>query len=294
MKINQILSYFKYPKSEINIIGSFSDDVLNYYSDIDIQNDVTYINKSYNLLLYFFRRIFNKSLENGIYITDFKAGFYNSYVIRWNIDDLNLGYKQISDNHRVYFVDVFKQKSIIKIDFIVSLNSVYTECSVNYYFFIKKDNFSTQPETIQTLSIAFYQDYNRYKKEGNYYKACKRLFDFFTSVKDKVNKNRIVKFLNSETGHYSFILSHLNNILTLIELNENIPFKTLKASMKKLLDDTEYRNQARRTHTHEDIILLINTINKNFKNKIDEASKKFLQTKIKSHDIILELYKNEY
>jgi hypothetical protein len=293
MNIKKILSYFQYPGSDIKIIGTFKDDNLKYYNDIDMQNNVEYVQRGYKPLLTFFRRIFNHAFEKKIYITDFKAGFYNGFVIRWNHEEIDRGYKQVSDDYQIDFVDVFKMKSMIKIDFIVSLDGIFTECSVNYYFHIVKNNFSTRPELVQQYNASIYQDYKKYLNNREYYKATKRLYRFFKAINDKVNVNRIEKFMNSEVGHYSYIMSHLNNIKQLIEYDEDIKLSDLKSSIKNLLNDTKYYEFSKKIKDKHQIILLIKTINTMLKERIDKESLEFLQTKIKSHDIIIQLYKNK-
>jgi hypothetical protein len=289
MKITNILNYFKYPNTEIRIIGSFNDDNLRYYSDIDLDNKVYYNQRGYKPLLTFFQRIFNKAYSKRIYITDFKAGFFNGYVLRWNQDDLNQGYQKLSKDYHFRFVDVFKQKSIIKIDFIVMLDDVFTEFSINYYFYFK--DFDTRPEIIQQHSLTMYQDYKRYMESKDYYKATKRLYKFFKTIKDKVNVNRIVKFLNSEVGKYSYLLSSLNTMKFLMEFDEDIPFYLLKKSLRKLLSDSKYQDFSDKISNKNHIILLIDTIIKLIKPNINEESFRFLHS-INSKDIIVQLYKH--
>ena len=77
MKIQKVLNYFQYQNNEIKIIGSYQNEILKYYSDIDINSHVTYYNKSYKPLVNFFKRILNGALDKGIYITDFKGGYYH-------------------------------------------------------------------------------------------------------------------------------------------------------------------------------------------------------------------------
>ena len=190
--------------------------------------------------------------------------------MRWNLEDINNGYKKISSHYNINFEDVFKQKSMIKIDFIVLIDGIYTECSISYFFYIVKTGFDTTPENYQIHSITMYQEYQKYIKLGDYYKACKRLFNFFRDIKDKVNMNRIARFLNSDIGFYNYILSHLDNIKTLLDLDENINIKNIKSSLKNLLKDTKFIKYVYKINDKQSVILLINTINDMLKSKVDE------------------------
>ena len=109
-----------------------------------------------------------------------------------------------------------------------------------------------------------------------------------------MNINRIIKFLNSNIGFYSFILSHLENVQQLIEMDDDISLWSLKKSLMLLLKNTEFEKYTTRLNSKNTIILLINTISNIVSHKIQKASLDFLQQKIKSNHILLELYKHEH
>lgn len=292
MKLNKILNYFQFEKNEITILGTYGDSRLKYYSDIDLQQIIEYNHKTIKPLIKYFKDIYNQGPSRGFYITDFKAGFSNGIALKWSLDEINQGYKEIDDHTKVYFYEVFTQKSIIKFDWICSLDGLFTEFSCNYYIYF--NTYNTRPMSYNELSIIFYLDYKKYLKEQMYFKAIKRLFKFFIQIKDKVNINRIIKFLNSNIGFYSFILSHLENVQQLIEMDDDISLWSLKKSLMLLLKNTEFEKYTTRLNSKNTIILLINTISNMVSHKIQKASLDFLQQKIKSNHILLELYKHEH
>ncbi len=71
-----------------------------------------------------------------------------------------------------------------------------------------------------------------------------------------------------------------------------IKLSDLKSSIKNLLKDTKFEEYTKKIKDKHQIILLIKTMNTMLKEKIDNESLEFLHTKIKSHDIIIQLFKN--
>lgn len=294
MKLEKIINFFQFENSKLEILGTYADENLKYYSDIDFESNIYYNHKTIKPLVNFFKRIYNDAIKKNIYITDLKAGVtLNGINMKWSLDDINRGYK-VLDNHNVFhFFEVFTQKSIIKYDFICLLDGVFTEFSCNYYIYFNEPRYDTTPISTNDLSISFYLDFKKYLNEKMYFKAVKRLYKFFITVEDKVNVNRMVKFLNSDVGLYSYILSHLQTLEDVIKIDDNIPINTLKTSLKIVLRNTKFVKYTDRLTEKNQIILLKNTIFDMLNPKIEQETLNFLHSKIKSKDIIFELYKNK-
>jgi len=226
-----------------NIVGSASFDEFLYASDFDLfeYKEFKDTDEVYQLIYEKFRDKFNKAYtQKDIYITDFKCGVLPGDVpIRWNREDMNNGYKYIEDR-KYTFVECLQMKSRIKLDIIANIDNEYKEFSEIYFITIgnKPENFS-QEEMIKTnLITALKREVNAKAKNGNYFKALKRLFSWFKNIGKEKYKQELADlliFFNSGVGK---LASYQNSIEIIIQVLNNtfkkVREKQLIRNLKKL------------------------------------------------------------
>jgi hypothetical protein len=215
--------------NEYEIIGSYSDSNINknVISDIDTQAIVEFDNKEgrtneniYQSILKHFQNIFTLLKSNKyITITDFKCGIGNAnQPYRWTYRDIMRGYQYGDNNQKIYFIHQLEKHSIIKIDTIIYHNNELIELTMNYYFkYGKNQSFDTKDK--KQILTELKHDEEKYKKEGNYYKALKRLNSYY-KLKGITNKN-LIKKINSKDGIKAKQKSRLETLLYVLNNKTN-------------------------------------------------------------------------
>ena len=205
--------------NEIDIIGSYSDTNLKYFSDIDLEEFVK-TKRTYSQILKLFQYKYTKALSNpNMWVTDFKSGFYNGKPIKWSYDELMDGYKYI-DSIRIPFIDTLTQISIIKFDLVILLDDIYVEITTNYYFDFTNKN-KTYREQNREQKLLY--DY-KLLKEDNFYKALKRLYSYYKLTGNKEYQKILLKIFNSKFGFLNKQISGLKTIELLLQ-NDKKPKK---------------------------------------------------------------------
>ena len=127
------------------------------------------------------------------------------------------GYKLLDNNIRFQFVNVFNQKSIIKLDLVLENNNKFIEFSENYYFDMK-NNKSYEQKTNEEIITSLKSDIRYYNHtKNNKLKSLKRLYSLFKLTNNK-NTEIIKKFLNLKMiGSKYKLKSDLEIILLMIE-----------------------------------------------------------------------------
>jgi hypothetical protein len=265
-KIIKLLSY-----NNVEIIGSYGDEKVKYYSDIDLEEFInTKASKKY--LKNFFKNIFIQSKENqDIYITDFKCGEYKNEPIRWKYEDIMKGYKMIN-NKKITFIQSLKMKSTIKLDIIAKIDNIFIEFSNNYYLYYKKDKKATYDLDYDEYQnrVSFISDYMDYRKENNVYKALKRMYSYYTLTNEKDKLNELQKLFNSDLGKIYKIKSNLQTLLLLLEQTFRKPnlddvkynIEIIKKDIPKniKISNIENMNKKKLTKTIESLIKKLNEI----------------------------------
>jgi len=172
------------------------------------------------LILKKFQNKFKQAKKsNNLFITDFKAGVspINNLSLKWSYDDIMNGYKLLDNNVKFQFINVFNQKSTIKLDLVLENDDKFIEFSENYYFDLN-NNKSYQQKTNEDIITSLKGDvlyYNHTK--NNKFKALKRLYSLFKLTNNK-NTDIIKKFLNLKIiGSKYKSKSDLEVILLMIE-----------------------------------------------------------------------------
>lgn len=228
------------------LVGSASYKNILYTSDFDLTETLS-TNDGLNLIYKSFLKIFSDAeTDQDYYIIDFKCGeTINKDPIRWNFKNLKKGY-QIIDGIKYNFLDCLKMNAMIKIDLVLILNGIFQEVSDVYVF---NNNQKSKKDVIKNLSL----DMVELKKEGNYFKALKRLFSI-ELLNDKVNKP-LLDLFNSDYGRFYCLI----NKLILIQKMTVQKFKPLNIIIVK--DNLQYIKQFGSNITEFNIDGILNMIN---------------------------------
>jgi hypothetical protein len=141
------------------------------------------------------------------------------FILRWDYDDIMKGYKTLFDGEKRYFKDCLLDKTIMKIDLIIIVGNQLAEVSENYIIRIgNKNNIVKENFNKDNFNKSLEYDIIKYSKT-NSFKALKRLLSMLISEGDYKNKrkiNKIVDFLNSQTGALYQVKSSLELLLLAI------------------------------------------------------------------------------
>ena len=114
---------------------------------------------------------------------------------------------------------MLKNINYVKIDYVLWFDYHFKELSIIYIF--NQTNFSV--EDIK-------QDYEEFVKDGNNFKALKRLFSIYKIKKNKIEAVKLTKFFNSKYGKLYEINSNLKTLLLIPDddVRKKINLKFLK------------------------------------------------------------------
>jgi hypothetical protein len=222
MNVNKIFQLLTI-SGKYKLKGTGGDTDILYSSDYDLAeywkggvSGIHYIEKV-------FKDKFRKAMaEPSIFITDFKCGEINGKPVRWDKKTIKSGIvKQYS--RKITFCEALQQKSTIKMDVIALIDGIYKEFSCNYKF-----NFGgiTNYETENVTKEELLDDLKDYYKEGNSFKALRRLYSFV-----KINKREpsVVKalqeYFNSAIGRLNQCKNQTEILILMLEQNFRRPKK---------------------------------------------------------------------
>ena len=220
-------------KNKIELIGSNSAN-LKYDTDFDLQEKIKVKTiEQYNEVSAKIKRIFEVVGHNpNMFITDMKAGSFNTYPIRWTYDDVMKGFQQI-DTKTIMLIDALQDlHSTVKIDLIVKMDNEYKEFSCNYYFTANKKNKS---DICTSLLLNIKQLYH----EKEYMKMLKRLMSYRKI--NKLNVDNFIDFFNSHAGLLYQIVHKLQVILDILDFEND--FTSIKQAVNEIyqLVPNEYK-----------------------------------------------------
>ncbi len=298
--IPRVINLLKF--EEVDIIGSYSDTKLKYFSDVDSQEFLETDASYQDILEAFQEKIIKIENHPDVFFSDFKLGSYNNMPLHWTIDEILEGEKHvegISGNMVVFFTDALQQESIIKLDVIAVIRGELVEITTNYYFDFGESQ--TYPnKDLETVKRSILYEYSKLKG-GNFYKALKRLYSFYklifnTSGSTGVDIVEIAKALdalrkvfNSKLGSLNKQLSSLKTLRDLIEVTldgEKRPTLGLIHSVYQRirynLNRQGYKIESLVSHvgptsSREAIIVALDEIIDALEDSLDEAVKNFLE-----------------
>ena len=202
-------------ETKLKLAGSASLRSMMYYSDYDFNCKIRVRKQTpiYNE----FKRILSFS-NDKLYFIEFKIEYIDGTKIKLNnVNDIKL--------------NMFKNISFIKIDYIVFLDFVFKEVSIMYIF---KENEMDTDDIIKKLT----DDYSELIDNGEKFKAMKRAFSIYKIQKDYPNMKRLTSLFNSNLGKIYEINSNLKTILLLKTMYDDpLTMKRIDINLKFLKID---------------------------------------------------------
>lgn len=235
--MNNIKNIFSFLSihQDITLIGSSANKQLKYVTDYDTQEQLFNIDPYFIWVKFQDKFRIAKHTEH-IYITDLKAGVYNTIPVRWNYKQIMKGYQDIDDK-RIRFIDCLHNDSgnVVKLDLIVFYDNMFHEFSCNYYF-----GETEIPD--EQLYNSLLVDVEKYYFDLKYMKMLKRFYSYLNKTKPKQTK-KYISFFNSKAGLFNQ-LQHQTNII--IDVMEN-SFRKVK-NKQIMLAINELKNKMPRPY----------------------------------------------
>ena len=201
--------------TKLKLAGSASLRSMMYYSDYDFNCKIRV--RKQTPIFNEFKRILSFS-NDKLYFIEFKIEYIDGTKIKLqNVNDIKL--------------NMFKNISFIKIDYIVFLDFVFKEVSIMYIF---KENDMDTDDIIQKLT----DDYSELIDNGENFKAMKRAFSIYKIQKDYPNMKRLTHLFNSTLGKLYETNSNLKTILLLKTMYDDpLTMKRIDINLKFLKID---------------------------------------------------------
>lgn len=252
--IYNLIQILKYGSNPIMLLGTAGLASQQYYSDFDLFSQIEEKQSG--------KQAYNKFME----ILNKAEKFNDMYFIEFKIetkDGNKLKYNKLNEFSEKEFIKYFKDVDFIKLDFVIRIGNKFIELSIIYSFNKSK---LTDDDFIQSVS----EDVDEQRKEGNIFKALKRVFAIYNNkrVKDKLENTKkyifLSKFFNSDYGKLYAETANLKAIKLLLEQYDDeetikralLNLKELKVEpnldiIDKLIKDNEnkYNKQAEKIFT---------------------------------------------
>jgi hypothetical protein len=197
--LKDIIKILKFKNNPIELKGSSSLKSQKYFSDYDLFTNII-LNYGVDEVYDEFRKILNNIISSyDLYFIEFKIQTKKGKKYRWFPND-DFKYED--------FKKAFKDVDFAKIDIVSRTVNIFIEVSCIYKF--SQDVLPTE-EYISSLN----KDIKELKKEGNYYKILKRLFNIFKLENNIHNIEMLTKVFNSELGKQYKTISNLEAIESL-------------------------------------------------------------------------------
>lgn len=136
-------------------------------------------------------------------------------------------YEVLKDSKKdIDLIDAVSEPSLIKIDALAYINSIYIDFSTTYQFYNNKTPINDfklfQKESLE-------KDIKEYEEEGNYFKMAKRIF-----IKTK-NKD-LIDLFNSEDGLINQVINNIDTLLYIVENRQKLPFKNMSNEIDNFIN----------------------------------------------------------
>jgi len=139
----------------------------------------------------------------------------NLYKLRWKYEDIMNGFINVSNNRKIYFNDLFNDKSLFKIDIVSYVNERFIEFS-NIFEFRYSNGVNINAEKADDLQ-SLKEDMKEQYYNKNYMKAIKRLFSISKIEDNKELANTLLDIINSDAGKLSQVKSNIDTCILLLE-----------------------------------------------------------------------------
>lgn len=199
-----IINKLKYKDEPISIQGSAKLAIQKYYSDIDLFsqiNEPESAQKIYSEIRLILKRSQEERCRN-LYFIELKVQ---------NTDESKTKFNNIKDFTRTAFLRAIEGKNLdfIKIDYVLYLANTMTELSVIYSF--------TEPKSVDDPLKALTDEVAEYTRDGNLFKAKKRLFSIYNIQGKTEDMVRLTRLFNSPIGALYQMNAQLKAVKLLLE-----------------------------------------------------------------------------
>lgn len=247
--------------TKYNIIGSSNLKNIRYNSDYDLQNEFISNKNLNNQVVKKIQTNIKNLNNNNSFVIDFKCGIDSKGdSLHWTVQEIKNN-KKIVDGNTTTLQNAIIQKSTIKLDVIIFINSTFVDITENYYIKIgNNSNFDKIDSSIILKNIQ--EDIQEQIKDNNYNKALKRIFSFtkINSPKNPILKE-LIDFFNSNAGIINKGRADLDVILILLE--KEIPVDISK--IKIVLDTIKFQLSYNTLFDFTDSFLKLEKINNKMK-----------------------------
>jgi hypothetical protein len=224
-KVIETIKLLKYKNNPIELKGSSGLRSQQYFSDYDLFTVITKTPTAKDIYQFFDELIATLSTSYGLYFIELKIQTKDGKKIRW-FPNNPLTYKEF----RQYYADV----DFIKIDIIARIQYKFIEISCIY-------KFSNVPLTEKEYKSQLVRDIIDLKKDNEYYKALKRIFNLYKVEKNNEKLLFLNKVFNSKLGSIYQFISNLKAIKSVLaDYGENpIAKKEVMANLADLRVDID-------------------------------------------------------
>lgn len=167
---------------------------------------------------------------------DLEETIKRKYIIRWTLDEMMAGVRELSDGTRVTLENAIGQKSIVKIDLWVYLNSRYVEVT-NWYMLTftdgrgRKQYLSVEPDKYRSSLMRDIMHYNN-PTVNKYMKLAKRVWLYAVLVKDRALMYKLYPLFSSGAAKMYQIVGEIDVISNILSKIEKPNMKYIHANIE--------------------------------------------------------------
>ena len=268
----------------MEIIGSYNDPDLKFFSDVDLQEVVSHMTQK-RFISSLKQKVRDIKKTEGVYFADFKMGTYRGIPMHFTQGEVISGVKTITlKKEPITLEELLLTKSIIKLDVIAFIDDEkrFLDFSINYYF--HNEGIYTAPDRVTELREIYRSEYTKNINMKRYMKAIKRLYKLADIQKESKIKEKIRNFLNGPVGEVSTIVSTLRTLSDVISLSNFDSWREFRIEMEMLKKYYRGKDGKLSTVFHglEDerntsfIYEVLNRIITTLNSRVLEKSKKFI------------------
>lgn len=222
-ELKKLIKFLTYKKHKLVLKGSASLASQHYFSDYDF---FSFIRRTNADDFYQFLTMLVKRIE--------------SHPDMWFLE-LKLqttGGKKYRELNRKVFDKAWPTLEFVKIDLVARLDNVFTEIGVIY-------SLTEADQTPEEYKKSIMDDINELTKEKKWYKILKRKFNIYKADGNKKQMLRLSKIFNGKLGKEYSVVSNLNTIQKVLEIDQDpSTIKKIQINLKDLqlpanIDDVE-------------------------------------------------------
>ena len=164
----------------------------------------------------------------------FQSYYKNFYTIRWSLDELIKGQKQIGFNNNLKELtlkEALQHNTIVKIDIWGKVNNKFIELT-NFFLLIYKDR--ANKEYVINMKLNNYiesliKDIKIYSDKGNHMKMTKRAWALASNMNDKKLLVKLYPLYSSSVGMLYQLSAEIETIILMINSikKQNLPFSDI-------------------------------------------------------------------